>query len=121
MLPVATPQPTQEPVYLSGARPPLPLVKLSKGDQGEAVWWLQKKLTEMGYFTGKCSGSYLDGTVKAVAAFQSDHALSASGTADVQTLQLLYEKELATIAPAPTPNATEEIMEHASATDLQVV
>lgn len=106
MLPYATPQPTVEPVYVSGARPPQPLRELKKGDESEAVWWLQKKLTELGYYTGKCTGKYLSGTAAAVKAFQSDHGLKASGTATVSTLETLYAAELATVAPAPTPTPT---------------
>ena len=112
MLPYATSAPTQEPLYLSGARPPMPLQELGKNSSGEAVYWLQQKLTELGYYTGKCSGTYLAGTQAAVKAFQTDHGLRASGTATVETLTLLYQQELATVAPtftpAPTPTSTPE-------------
>ncbi len=107
MLPVATPQPTQEPVYISGAKPPMPLTELKKNDSGEAVWWLQMKLKELGYYSGKCSGTYLDGTVAAVKAFQEANGLRASGVATVETLQKLYAKELTPVAsptPVPTPS-----------------
>ncbi|MBE5804291.1 MAG: hypothetical protein E7316_07250 [Clostridiales bacterium] len=104
MLPKETPEPTAEPNYISGGQPPLPLKKLQKGDSSEAVYWMQKKLTELGYYSGKCSGTYLEGTVAAVKAFQKDNKISANGTASVQTLEKLYEKELATPVPAPTPS-----------------
>ncbi len=106
MLPVETPQPTMEPDYISGAQPPLPLTALSKGTSSTAVYWLQRKLTELGYYTGKCSGTYLDGTVAAVRAYQMAHGLSGNGTANVATLEHLYRKELAapaSFAPAETP------------------
>lgn len=107
MLPVETPKPTQEPVYISGARPPQPLTALKKNDSGEAVWWLQKKLTELGYYTGKCSGTYLDGTQDAVRRFQQATGLRADGVAGVDTLRKLYEKELAPVTtPTPVPIAT---------------
>lgn len=102
MLPKSTPEPTAEPNYVSGAQPPLPLEKLKTNDSSEAVYWLQKKLTELGYYTGKCSGTYLDGTKAAVKAFQKDNGLDANGVATVKTLEKLYEKELATPTPAPT-------------------
>ncbi|MBQ8161155.1 MAG: peptidoglycan-binding protein, partial [Clostridia bacterium] len=95
MLPVATPQPTAEPIYVSGAQPPQPLTKMQLNDSGENVWWLQQKLTELGYYHGKCSGTFLAGTQEAVRAFQKDAGLRVNGTADVQTLEKLYEKELA--------------------------
>ncbi len=117
MLPVSTPQPTFEPVYIPGAQPPLPLKALGKNDSGEDVWWLQKKLTELSYYTGTCSGTYLDGTAKAVAAFQADHGLSSTGRADLKTLNALYAQELATIPPAPSATPAPV----ASASDLGIV
>lgn len=103
MLPVETPQPTAEPVYISGAEPPLPLEKLQKNNSSDAVYWLQKKLTELGYYSGKCSGTYLAGTIAAVRAFQKDHGLKQTGTADVKTLEKIYEQELSAPKPTDTP------------------
>ena len=103
MLPVETPQPTAEPVYISGAEPPLPLEKLQKNNSSDAVYWMQKKLTELGYYSGKCSGTYLAGTIAAVKAFQKDHGLTQTGTADVKTLEVLYADELASPKPIATP------------------
>ncbi len=114
MLPVETPQPTAEPIYVSGAEPPLPLTKLQRNDSSEAVFWMQKKLTELGYYSGKCSGTYLQGTINAVRAFQKASGLKQTGVADVNTLKKLYEKELATpeplsiVAPTPEPGAGME-------------
>ena len=111
MLPYATPQPTQEPVYISGAKPPMPLNEMKKNDSGESVWWLQKKLTELGYYTGKCSGTYLDGTSAAVKAFQEAHGLRVTGTATLETLNLLYAEELRpVVTPTPVPTPTPVVM-----------
>ena len=101
MLPQTTPMPTPEPIYVSGATPPLPLEKLQKNDSSHAVWWLQQKLTELGYYHGKCSGTYLGGTLEAVKAFQEANGLKANGTADVATLEKIYASELATPTPVP--------------------
>ena len=106
MRPKTTPFPTQEPMYVSGGLPPMPLKALEKGDSGESVYWLQRKLTELGYYTGKCSGEYLNGTRDAVKAFQSANGLKATGTADVKTLEAIYAMELATPAPTPVPTPT---------------
>lgn len=103
MLPYATEQPTAEPRYISGMQPPLPLEKLKKNDSSEAVFWLQSKLKELGYYGGKITGTYLDGTVNAVKAFQRDQGLSADGVASIKTLEALYAQELATPEPSPTP------------------
>lgn len=118
MLPYTTPQPTQEPEYVSGAMPPQPFRTMKKNSKGEDVFFLQKKLTELGYYSGKCSGTYLDGTVKAVKAFQKANGLSQSGQADERTLRLIYQEELATPAPTaaptptprPTPALTPEVL-----------
>ena len=104
MLPKSTPEPTAEPVYISGGQPPLPLNRLKKGESSEAVYWMQKKLTELGYYKGKCSGTYLAGTASAVKAYQKDNKLTVNGdVASVQMLEKLYAQELATAAPIPTP------------------
>lgn len=103
MLPQQTPEPTPEPLYLSGSQPPLPLEKLSKNDSSEAVYWMQCKLKELGYYQGKCSGTFLGGTVNAVKAFQKDNGLKVSGTATMETLEKLYAQELATPVPIQTP------------------
>ncbi|MBR4080523.1 MAG: peptidoglycan-binding protein [Clostridia bacterium] len=108
MLPYETPQPTASPVYISGGTPPLPLEKLQTNDSSEAVYWLQMKLKELGYYNGKCSGTYLKGTANAVKAFQKANNIYPNGIATVKTLEKLYELELATPTPAPTPTATPE-------------
>ena len=105
MLPQHTPAPTPEPIYVSGAVPPMPLEKLQKNDSSYAVWWMQRKLAELGYYQGKCSGTYLGGTVNAVKAFQAANGLKTSGTADVATLERLYHVELATPTPTPVPES----------------
>lgn len=109
MLPYVTAQPTAAPVYVSGAEPPLPLTQLKKNNTSEAVFWLQSKLAELGYYKGTITGTYLDGTVNAVKAFQKDHGLNANGTATVATLKKLYEQELATPTPVPTATPTPAI------------
>ena len=108
MLPYVTAQPTAEPTYISGAQPPLPLKNLRKNDSSEAVFWLQSKLKELGYYGGKVSGTYLDGTVNAVKAFQKANGLYADGIAGVKTLEVLYAQELATPTPEPTATPAPE-------------
>lgn len=102
MLPYVTATPTAAPVYVSGTLPYTNLKTMKKNAKGEDVFWLQSKLKELGYYSGHIGGVYLDGTVKAVKAFQKDHGLSQTGTADEKTLRLIYREELATPTPAPT-------------------
>lgn len=114
MLPEETPEPTASPIYVSDGLPPMPLEQLKKNDSSEAVYWMQMKLTELGYYHGKCSGTYLDGTVQAVKDFQKAAGLKVTGTATVATLEALYADVLTTptieptptLAPSPTPVAS---------------
>lgn len=77
---------------------------IRKGAEGKDVSRLQTRLSELGYYAGKISGKYLDGSVKAVAAFQKDNGLEESGVADVKTQQKLYSEDV--VAATPDPNAT---------------
>ena len=60
------------------------------GDAGLNVYVLQKKLRQMGYFEGECTGSYGDLTRQAVARFQGENGLEATGTADAAVWSALY-------------------------------
>lgn len=86
---------------------------LAKGDEGKDVARLQTRLSELGYYTGKVSGRYIDGTAAAVSAFQKLNGLDSTGKADVATQQKLYDvsAEMPTpdpdATPAPTPAPTE--------------
>ena len=89
---------------------------MKKNSSGEAVWYLQSKLKELGYYTGTVTGTYLNGTVNAVKAFQKDAGMKADGVASVKMLEALYAEELATPVPeTPTPTmeviATPEVQE----------
>ena len=76
---------------------------MKKKSSGEDVYWLQMKLKELGYYQGAlATGKYLDGTAKAVKAFQKDHDLYPDGIAGEKTLKLIYADELATPTPEPT-------------------
>lgn len=103
MLPKETPAPTPPPVFDSAQQPPMPLRTLNKGDKGEDVYWLQMKLTELGYYTGTVTGGYYGGTQKAVKAYQKDNGLTADGVAGVKTQSHLYADVLPTPSPAPAP------------------
>lgn len=60
------------------------------GDVGLNVYMLQKRLKVMGYFEGECTGSFGELTQKAVAAFQTDNGLEATGSADAGLWELIY-------------------------------
>lgn len=91
MLPEPTPAPTEAPDYILSGTPDLPSRTLERGVENELVYWLQSKLTDLGYYTGTITGGYYAGTAQAVKAFQRDNGLSADGKAGRQTMQVLYE------------------------------
>lgn len=64
---------------------------LRKGAKGEAVKALQRKLISLGYSCGKCGadGDFGNDTMKAVAEFQEDHNLTATGEVDAKTQEAL--------------------------------
>lgn len=108
-----TPEPTASPAYQRTALPPLPFRTMKENSKGEDVYWLQMKLKELGYYQGAiATGTYLDGTVKAVKAFQKAHDLGIDGIAGIKTLNVVYADILnpETLAPmdeiSPTPAPT---------------
>lgn len=88
----------QEIIYGDAHRP------LKKGDTGKDVSRLQTRLGEIGYYWGKVSGNYLDGTTAAVGNFQEKNGLEKTGKADVPTLMKLYSDDI--VIPTPDPNVT---------------
>ncbi|MDR2505357.1 MAG: peptidoglycan-binding protein [Oscillospiraceae bacterium] len=105
MLPQATPAPTPTPKYDANALPPQPFRTLEVGSKGEDVFWLQCRLTELGYYTGSITGGYANGTRDAVKAYQKDHGLSQDGKAGRLTQNSIYEYVLYP-TPSPTPFTT---------------
>ena len=63
---------------------------LKSGSTGDAVWQLQTKLKELGYYKGSVDGEYGSGTTNAVKAFQDVNGLKADGVAGEQTQDKLY-------------------------------
>ncbi len=87
----------QEIIYGDCHRP------LKKGLEGKDVSRLQTRLSELGYYWGKISGNYLDGTTAAVGHFQEDNGLNKTGNADVKTLEKIYSDDI--VMPTIDPNA----------------
>lgn len=63
----------------------------AKGDSGAKVKSLQKRLNELGYFTGDSTGAYGDNTARAVTRFQRDNGLSETGSVDPTTYEALFD------------------------------
>jgi len=82
--------------YLSTTQMPIPETTntyqmLQKGDKGTSVETLQRRLSELGYYTGKVDGDYGNQTFDAVTRFQKAHQLFQDGIASQETLTVLYE------------------------------
>ena len=58
----------------------------------------ERRLAELGFYQGYCSGKILGGTVKAIQAFQRSQGIYPSGEVDQKTLDALFAAE----TPAPT-------------------
>ena len=110
MLPKPTAAPTPPPAYDSAKQPPQPFRTLDKGSKGEDVYWLQMKLTELGYYKGSITGGYYGGTQAAVKAFQKANGLTADGVAGTKTQKVIYGDVLGSPAPivTPTPSPTKK-------------
>ena len=76
---------------------------LKKGSKGASVYWLQRRLKELGYYDTKCTGRMLDRTVQAIKAFQKDHGYMQSGSVDQRLIDALAEAEKMTPEPGPVP------------------
>jgi len=82
---------------------------LRKGSQGDDVKSVQKRLKELGYYTGSVDGSYGTGSMNAVKAFQSKHGLTSDGLAGTKTYKILFSDSAkpagsAVITPVPDDN-----------------
>ena len=77
-----------------------PYSSLSYGNSGAAVTSLQKRLKELGYYSGSADGEYGSSTVTAVKRFQSVIGMAQSGIASVNLQIELYSDD----APSYTLN-----------------
>ena len=68
-------------------------IVLSRGDCNHRVERLQRRLRELGYFTGDVDGYFGKKTKEAVALFQKKVGLKPTGVATVRTQQLLFSKD----------------------------
>ncbi len=89
-IPTPTPEPTPEP---STEPTPMPSFDpIPSGEQGENVYYMQQRLSELGYLTEEYDGYYGNVTAEAVRAFQTANQLDSTGEADAVTLATLYSE-----------------------------
>ena len=106
--PISTPVPTAEPEYSAAAKPEIGNKVYKEKSQGEEIYWVQRTLKDLGYYTTKCTGKMPARTVKAVKAFQEAHGLKANGGITQDLINLMAQDALALDAPATTPDITPE-------------
>ncbi|WP_322172566.1 peptidoglycan-binding protein [Acutalibacter caecimuris] len=84
---------------------------LEEGDQGEDVLAMQTRLDELGYLDTEYDGHYGEYTAGCVREFQKVNGLPETGTADNDTLKMLYstlakskDGTIALHSPSPSPS-----------------
>lgn len=106
----ATPAPSAQPAYSAANAPASDLKELKVGSEGEEVYWIQRRLAELGFYTGTVTGQYREGTQAAVKAYQKANQIKQTGRADKDTLTHLYEtarQENPIQSPMPTDTPAE--------------
>lgn len=100
---------TATPVPTPAITPNSAYKTLKVGDKGDNVTLLQRRLAELGYYTGEVDGVFGNQTRRSVERFQYYQGLSVDGIAGKRTLTVLYESTEVVFAPVevtPSPSAT---------------
>ena len=104
----AAPTPTPTPVPTPNITPNDTYKTIKVGDKGDEVKLLQRRLAELGYYTGDVDGVFGNQTRRSVERFQYYQGLSVDGIAGKRTQTVLYESKEVVFAPVdvtPTPSA----------------
>ena len=80
---------------------------LHEGDTGEAVYNMQARLFELGYFSGRIDGRFGADTTEAVRAFQQANGLSVDGVPGRGTLAKLDSNSAVAKSSVSVPQVTE--------------
>ena len=83
-----------------------PTRTLRRSDKGEDVKSLQQRLKELGYYEGRITGTYNEGTEAAVEAFQKKSSLEADGVCGPITRTVLYGANAIYAQPTAIPVVT---------------
>jgi peptidoglycan hydrolase-like protein with peptidoglycan-binding domain len=102
-----TPEPPA-PEYSKDQKPDLKGATLYEGSRNDAVYWVQRRLKELGYYRTMCTGHMLNQTVQAIKVFQKDHGYYQSGSVNQQLIDAMAEAEKTTPTPEllPVPTLT---------------
>ncbi len=91
--------------------------RLLYGSTGDDVTELQRQLSELGYYTGKISGNYLELTRKAVEELQKKNGLEVTGVADselqdmIRQGRILSKSDAPKVTNTPAPNLTNFLVD----------
>ena len=106
----STPEPA---AAITPSPTPAPFTPLQYGDSGDEVLAAQLMLTELGYYHGKCSGDYLEGTQSAVRRFQRYNDMKETGKINEATWERLFspaavhrDGSTPFATPSPVPELT---------------
>lgn len=80
-----------------------PTKTLRRGDKGEEVKSLQQRLIDLGYYNGKVTGTYNEGTEEAVKDYQKKSSLDADGVCGPVTRAALYGVNAIYAVPTAIP------------------
>lgn len=97
---------TRDPSAVTATPAPTALL-IQSGARGDTVLALQKRLSELGYYSGEIDGQFGAGTKNAVIWFQNQHGLQADGIVGEKTYELLFSSSAQQAAATPTPAATD--------------
>ena len=86
--------------------PQVPTDTVEEGTKGADAKLVQKRLIELGYYTGTASGTFDEASVKALIAFQKANALEDDGVCGIKTRAVLFAAHPVYAIPTPAPAAT---------------
>ena len=95
-----------------GAEDTIPFVTITYGMQGDEVTQIQQRLKDLGYYSGKVSGNFLDGTFAAVKRFQKDYGQDETGQVDENTYGLLMTAQYNVLRNGEDGDAVKRLQEH---------
>lgn len=81
---------------------------LRAGYSGQDVLTVQRRLKELGYYTGTLDGIYGRGSISAVLAFQRNNKLTADGLAGKSTFKVLFSAAAVAVSGKPLGGTTNE-------------
>ena len=107
--PAPTPEPTPTPAPTPAPTYKVPSKTVESGSEGTEAKTVQRRLRDLGYYTGRIDGEFGRGSVDALKRFQEENGLKADGKAGKSTYKILFsEKAKAASTPTPVPEETQE-------------